>query len=220
MCFLSLFFWKYIIDLYDIQTAYYAGGSVFTVALVMLYVVTPETNWLLWPTSVVAGFGLGVCYLVPWSMLPNVIEQDELTTGKRREGIFYGFFILVQKLGLGIGLAISSMLLGVAGYAQPAATCGNNKLVTKDIQNESVLEMLRVMVSFIPAALMLLSFIPVYMYPISKESHAATVKALEERHQSTRRAVEAPSDVPAPDTATQIPDHDLETNRETREKEA
>ena len=191
MCFLSFFFWGPLIETYDLKTAYYAGGSIFTIALLMLYVVTPATKWLLWPISVIAGFGLGVCYLVPWSLLPDVIEEDELETGQRREGIFYGFFILVQKLGLGVGLAVSSTLLGSVGYKQPSATCGLNTLATQDTQNASVKQMLRVMVSFLPAGLMLLSFLPVYLYPITKEGHAATVLALEQRHETAPLGTEA-----------------------------
>jgi GPH family glycoside/pentoside/hexuronide:cation symporter len=38
--------------------------------------------------AVMAGFGVSTAYLIPWSMMPDVIELDELTTGQRREGIF------------------------------------------------------------------------------------------------------------------------------------
>lgn len=34
----------------------------------------------------IAGACLSVPYLVPYSLLPDVIDQDELHTGKRREG--------------------------------------------------------------------------------------------------------------------------------------
>ncbi len=30
------------------------------------------------------GIGTSVAYLIPWSMLPDVIEYDELQTGQRR----------------------------------------------------------------------------------------------------------------------------------------
>ena len=55
--------------------------------------------------------GVSIGYLIPWSMLPDVIELDELETGQRREGIFYGFFVFMQKLGLSLGIAISNYVL-------------------------------------------------------------------------------------------------------------
>ncbi len=36
---------------------------------------------------VLAGVGVAAGVLVPWSMLPDVIELDELRTGVRREGM-------------------------------------------------------------------------------------------------------------------------------------
>ncbi|WP_338460804.1 MFS transporter [Synechococcus elongatus] len=36
-------------------------------------------------------------YLIPWSMLPDVIEWDELQTGQRREGIYYGFMVFLRN---------------------------------------------------------------------------------------------------------------------------
>jgi len=34
-------------------------------------------------------FGVSTAYLIPWSMMPDVIELDELTTGQRREGFLW-----------------------------------------------------------------------------------------------------------------------------------
>jgi GPH family glycoside/pentoside/hexuronide:cation symporter len=45
-------------------------------------------------------------------MLPDVVDLDELTTGKRREGDMYSVFLMFQKIGLGLALAMSSFALG------------------------------------------------------------------------------------------------------------
>jgi GPH family glycoside/pentoside/hexuronide:cation symporter len=34
--------------------------------------------------AVCAGVGVATAYLIPWSMIPDVIEVDELQTGQRR----------------------------------------------------------------------------------------------------------------------------------------
>jgi GPH family glycoside/pentoside/hexuronide:cation symporter len=94
-------------------------------------------------------------------MLPDVIELDELKTGYRREGIFYGFFVLLQKMGISLGIAFSNFALGAAGY--------NADLPA---QPESVLLTLRLFISIIPAVVLLLSFLVVHRYPITRERHA------------------------------------------------
>ncbi len=49
-------------------------------------------------------------------MLPDVIEYDELRTGQRREGIFYSFMVLLQKIGLALGQLLLGFALSIAGY--------------------------------------------------------------------------------------------------------
>jgi glycoside/pentoside/hexuronide:cation symporter, GPH family len=55
----------------------------------------------------VGGFGLGTLYLIPYSMIPDVVEMDELQTGERREGSFFSIFIFAEKVSTGICLAFS-----------------------------------------------------------------------------------------------------------------
>jgi len=43
-------------------------------------------------------FGVSTAYLIPWSMMPDVIELDELTTGQRREGIFMASWFLQNSV--------------------------------------------------------------------------------------------------------------------------
>jgi len=56
----------------------------------------PGQVGLMYVLAVMAGFGVSTAYLIPWSMMPDVIELDELTTGQRRRD-FYGFMVLLQK---------------------------------------------------------------------------------------------------------------------------
>jgi Na+/melibiose symporter-like transporter len=45
------------------------------------------------------GFGIASVYLVPWSMLPDVIDASEVLSGERNESIYYAFFVFFQKFG-------------------------------------------------------------------------------------------------------------------------
>eukprot|EP00501_MAST-03F_sp_TOSAG23-6_P001688 GSMAST32.ASY1.ANO1.1759.1 assembled CDS len=74
--------------------------------------LTSDTNFLTFPVAFFQGFSLAVCYLVPYSMLPDVIEADELKTGKRREGQYSGFFVVFMKLSVTGALALSNFVLG------------------------------------------------------------------------------------------------------------
>jgi GPH family glycoside/pentoside/hexuronide:cation symporter len=144
---------------------------------VALFFLQPGQITLLFILAVLAGGGVSIGYLIPWSMLPDVIELDELETGVRREGLFYGFFVFLQKLGLSLGLAISNFVLEAAGYITP--TPGG----VPPAQPDSVLFALRIFVSLLPAAVLLISFLAVRAYPIDRAHHAALMEKLEHRRE-------------------------------------
>jgi GPH family glycoside/pentoside/hexuronide:cation symporter len=160
--------WNLVSHLVGKKTTYYIGMSFWMVVQIGLYFVTADTHTaVVYAIGFLAGIGIAIGFLIPWSMLPDVIELDELQTNKRREGMFYAIFTLFQKLTLAAGLAASSFALGLAGYKAPKDDLEDE--VTQ--QPESVLYTLRVMIGPLPAFVLLLSFVAVWFYPITKQKH-------------------------------------------------
>jgi glycoside/pentoside/hexuronide:cation symporter, GPH family len=122
-----------------------------------------------------AGFGVSTAYLVPWSMLPDVIELDELNTGQRREGIFYSFIVFVQKICLGIAINVILQRLGIAGYIKPTTE------IAIPIQPNSVLDVIRFSIGPIPAIALVCGLILAYFYPLTREVHAEILLKLKQR---------------------------------------
>jgi GPH family glycoside/pentoside/hexuronide:cation symporter len=69
---------------------------------------------------VVAGIGVGG-YVLPLAIVADVFDEDELESGKRREGAFFGVWTLAMKLAGAAGIAISGVLLPWLGYVPGAA---------------------------------------------------------------------------------------------------
>lgn len=171
--------WGRISERIGKKNVYYIGGTVFVLTELGLFMVQPGQAVLVYALAVIAGAGLAVAYLVPWSMLPDVIESDELETGQRREGVFYGVFVLLQKLGLSLGLFISAQVLGFTGYIQSVPG------QPPPVQPDSALFAIRVLVGPAGAVILLLSFVAVYLYPITKAKHAEIRAKLEARQAAT-----------------------------------
>jgi GPH family glycoside/pentoside/hexuronide:cation symporter len=165
--FLFVLVWTRVSKRIGKQTTYYIGMSFWVLVSVVLFLVQPGQIGLLYLLAILAGGGVSIGYLIPWSMLPDVVEHDELETGQRREGIYYGFFVFLQKLGLSLGLAISNFTLEAAGYLTPAPGA------PPPVQPPAVLLALRTFVSLAPAVVLLISFAAVRAYPITRERHAA-----------------------------------------------
>jgi glycoside/pentoside/hexuronide:cation symporter, GPH family len=164
--FLFLLMWAKISSKIGKQNIYYIGMAFWVIVEIALFFVQPGQVTLLFVLALLAGAGVSIGYLVPWSMIPDVIELDELETGVRREGIFYGFFVFLQKMGISLGLALSNYILELTGYI--------NQVVggAIPVQPAPVLLSLRIFVSIAPAVILLLSFYVVYKYPITRKKHA------------------------------------------------
>jgi len=180
--FICLGMWAYLSERIGKKNVYMTGISIWSLALIGLFLIPQGQTTPYIVVSVFAGMGVSVAYLIPWSMLPDVIEYDELETGERHEGVYYGLFVFLQKLGLSLGLAMSGFALEAAGYINPESA---DAIVT---QPDSVLTMLRLMVSLIPLVIIVLSLPLAYYYPITKERFAEIQAELATRKEKLKNS--------------------------------
>jgi len=138
----------------------------------LIFIIQPgDISWLL-TIAVLAGIGVFAAYILPDSILPDVIEWDELRTGRRQEGIYYGIRTLIRKLtGAGV-IFVTLQVLGWSGYQSPPDG------VIKFTQPDSALFSIRLMVSFIGVAILLGTIIIAWSYPLSREKYMRIQKLL------------------------------------------
>lgn len=120
---------------------------------------------LMYGCAIGVGIGLSTVYLVPWAMLPDVIDLDELRNGQRREALFYSLLMQMQKFGLAIVLFLLSQGLNWTGFI--STTSGT----PTPIQPQSVLAAIRLEIGLIPAMVMVLALVLAYHYPITNKVH-------------------------------------------------
>jgi GPH family glycoside/pentoside/hexuronide:cation symporter len=164
-CFIFLFIWSAVSRRYEKQIVYIMGASLWIVVQLTLFFLHPNQVNLVTPLAILAGAGVAVAYLGPWAMMPDIMEVDELQTGQRREGIFYGLMVLLQKTGIGLAIFGVSVALDAAGYIKPTDA------VTFPVQPESALTAIRIFIGPVPAAILLCSLVIAYLYPITREYH-------------------------------------------------
>ena len=170
-----LFFWKFVSDKIGKKAVYCLGTIVWIVAQAALFLIQPGQTTLLYIGAVMAGVGVSVAYLIPWSMIPDVVDSDELNTGKRREGIFYSFMVFTQKLGLALALFLIGIALEWSGFIEriPGEAI--------PVQPESALLAIRIAIAPLPTVFLIIGLVLTYFYPITKEVHADIRRQLKER---------------------------------------
>ena len=172
---IMLFFWKFVSDKLGKKAVYYMGTILWIIAQAALFLIQPGQTTLLYIGAVMAGFGVSVAYLIPWSMIPDVIDLDELNTGRRNEGIFYSFMVLLQKLGLAIALFLVGQALELSGFIS------NLPGEPIPVQPESALLTIRIAIAPLPTVFLIIGLVLTYFYPITKEVHADIRRQLKER---------------------------------------
>ncbi|WP_107666315.1 MFS transporter [Cyanothece sp. BG0011] len=147
----------------------YLMGIPFTiVAELGLFLLQPGQVTLMYIIAIMAGIGIATAYIVPWSMLPDVVDLDQLKTGQRREGIFFALVVQLQKVGIAVALLVVGKILDSAGYI-PGST---------GQQPETALWAIRMIIGPFPITLLIISFIFAYLYPITQEIHQDIVSKI------------------------------------------
>lgn len=107
-------------------------------------------------------------------MTADVIDLDELKTGKRREGIFGAIYWWMVKFGLAIAGGLSGVLLSSVGFNSGAVE-----------QTEQAITGLRFFFTAIPIAGTLIAMFLMRNYSVSEQKAKETRKLLEQRKQLT-----------------------------------
>ncbi|MFB8796993.1 MAG: MFS transporter [Microcoleus sp.] len=170
-----LFVWSRVSERYGKKAVYFMGMSLWIIAQAGLFFLQPGQVTLMYILAVMAGVGVSTAYLVPWSMIPDVIELDELQTGQRREGVFYSFMVLLQKIGLALGLWFVGQALEVAGFLPTIQG------QAPPVQPDSALFAIRVAIGPLPTIALSCGMILTYFYPITREVHAEILLKLREK---------------------------------------
>lgn len=176
---LMLFVWGALSKKVGKKAVYFMGMFLWIIAATGLFFLQPDQINLMYVLAVIAGSGVSVAYLVPWSMMPDVIELDELQTGQRREGVFYGFMVLLQKFGLAFGLFLVGIALQASGFQENVP--GQTQL---PIQPDAALSAIRIAVGPIPIICLICGLFLTYFYPITREMHAEILLKLEEKRKN------------------------------------
>lgn len=162
---IMLFVWSFVSKKVGKKAVYFMGICLWIIAQGGLFFTQPGQVGLMYFLAVIAGFGVSTAYLVPWSMIPDVIDLDELNTGQRREGIFYSFMVFLQKIGLAIGLFLVGVALDIAGFIETIPG------ETPPTQPYSALLAVRIAIAPLPTIFLIVGLLLAYFYPITREVH-------------------------------------------------
>ena len=113
-------------------------------------------------------------------MYPDVLEVDELMSGRRQKGAYAGVSVFVDKLARAAVMSLVPAVLSWSGYIQPT------DINLTPAQPASALTALRLLISVLPALLLTASIVVAWFYPITRERYAQIRRELARRQEAAR----------------------------------
>mmetsp|Transcript_29919 Transcript_29919/g.78453 ORF Transcript_29919/g.78453 Transcript_29919/m.78453 type:complete len:542 (+) Transcript_29919:47-1672(+) len=115
--------------------------------------------WALHLTFAALGVSIAAAYLVPATMIPDVINEAALRDkGQRREAMFYSYSVFFQKLGAGLAIYASNEILENVG-----------KYDSLKADNSQSKDTLRLLTGIVPALMTVMSICVAFFYPLNTE---------------------------------------------------
>ncbi|XP_025923918.1 major facilitator superfamily domain-containing protein 2B isoform X4 [Apteryx rowi] len=172
----SIPFWQKILQRFGKKCA--ACGISWMIPFAVMLVTIPDLI-LAYFVAFVSGLSIAASLLLPWSMLPDVVDNFRLQNPHRKghETIFYSSYVFFTKMSTGIGLGISAAGLEFTGYKPGICK-----------QSSDVILTLKILIGAVPAILIIVGLFILLFYPITEESRKETKLALEvlrRNHKST-----------------------------------
>lgn len=172
-------FWVWVARRLDKRRAFILGMASWMVVLVGIALIRPDQVGLAYVLAALSGSGIATAYVLPWAMVPDIIELDELRTGQRREGSYYAFTSFFQKLGTGIALWGMGQALAATGYITPVEG------QPLPVQPEPAVQMIRWMMGAVPVVLLAAAILLAWRFSITRESHKAIREQLAARQEKS-----------------------------------
>lgn len=124
--------------------------------------------WAMLGLQVVISIFTGVISPLVWSMYADVADYSELKDGTASTGLIFSSASMAQKFGGAFGGSAVMWILAAFGYSTVAGT----------VQTDTAIMGLRILMSWVPAAVAALSILVVWFYPLTKQKMAGVQEEL------------------------------------------
>lgn len=117
------------------------------------------------------GVALSAYLLIPYSLVPDLVDYYEHKTGARHESVIFGLWITVHNLGIAAAGLLLGVFLQVFGYVGDAA-----------VQTGSALLAVRLALGVIPGLFLVLASGYLQRYAITRETYQQIQAELAQRN--------------------------------------
>ncbi len=172
---LSIPIWTWLSHRTSKRKAYISGMIFWTIVQFLILLVQPGQIGFVLILALLAGLSVSTAHVLPDAIFPDVIEWDELRTGRRLEGVYYGAKNFIRKLTGAFAIFLALQVLGWFGYQAPTEG------VTFFNQSTMTVQAIRILTGPAGAVLLVASIVAAWFYPLTRERHTRVRRLLARR---------------------------------------
>ncbi len=129
------------------------------IAFFILYFLHVENMWVFILISTLGYIGFGFFNLVIWSIITDVIDNQEVKTGKREDGTIYAIYSFARKIGQAAAGGLGGFALAMTGFDE-----------SMQVQTQAVVDGIYDVATLYPAIIYVsVGLVLIFVYPLGKK---------------------------------------------------
>ncbi|MGC9520672.1 MAG: MFS transporter [Anaerolineae bacterium] len=157
------------------RIAYMIAIAFWALIMLALNFLPPMQIGLVLGMAVLMSFSYSAAHMLPDAIFPDVIDWDELRTGERHEGIYYGAKNFIRKLTTALAIFLVLQVLGWLGYQKPPDQA------TLFMQPAAVVLGIRILIGPVATLLLVSLLIVTWFYPLNRRRYQRVQRLLARR---------------------------------------
>ena len=142
----------------------------------LLFVLRVKSIPLYMVLLFLGNLGTGLFNMIIWAFITDIIDYQEIVTGRREDGTVYAVYSFARKVGQALAGGLGGFVLTAIGYISEAAS-----------QTEAVAERIYTVATLIPGLCYLAVFLILqFAYPLTRRAVEKNTAILKEKREQER----------------------------------
>jgi len=175
MSFVGIFLMRYFNKIWGTKKTVISFSAIFAVTITLIFFAQTFIQTLI--IILILGLSFSAPSLLNPLLIADIIDEDEIKTGRRREGMYFGSNALITKPAI----SIAAFLAGIFNtyfFLNPSFDIHSPKYV----QMSNALLGIRLLIGIVPAILLALGLIFLLIYPLNKKRVEKLKQDLDKMH--------------------------------------
>lgn len=161
--FIAIPAWTWLAGRIGKKPTYYISTFAYCATVLSWLTAAPGQDFMVVLRGIFVGLTNTGMLMTAVAMLPDTIEYDRIKTGLRREGVFSGFWMAIEKAGNAMGALVVGLVLSIMGFVESTGGVPVE-------QTESALGGILIAFSAVPVVLMLAGLVILKAYNLDEDS--------------------------------------------------